>query len=802
MYQSFIGLEIHIQLLAKTKVFCGCRAAFGDEPNTNVCPVCMGYPGVLPALNREAIRMAYVVARALNCKLEHECVFDRKNYYYPDLPKNYQISQFGTPVARDGYMDIKFHGNTKRVRIHDVHLEEDAGKMIHAGDMSLLDFNRAGTPLLEIVTEPDLEIGEEAEVFLQNFRRMVRYLGVCDGNMEEGSLRCDANVSVNLRGKGLGSKVEIKNMNSSRFVRKALSFEIERHTDILEKGGSVPQETRLWNENRDLSEAMRTKEEANDYRYFPDPDLPPFTADEQFLSIVDASLVELPLARKERMCRDYGLPESQADFLCDEKERADFFEETVHRGAEPAQVASWMGSDVAKLLNRTGVDITSSPLTPARLASLLGLLQERRIHGKIAKQVLEAVFEEDKSPETIIDEKGWEQITDRSRLGEIVDQVMDSNPKAVESIRSGDAKPMGFLVGQVMKVTSGRAEPQMVQEILKERFAGGLIDILSMGGAIGGRVEEGIVVPGDIGVLEELLRGGPVSGERVRFGEIETGRILSEEIVPEDWAALISTVADRLSAGDSDGIVITHGTDTLSFTASLLFWFFADTSVPIIFAASVGSTEKDSRRAATALQTATAKAAELDAGVYVMVDGRMYSPLNLKFERVADEGFRNWNMNEPVFTGRRSIPEGFDFDRAVLRQRLEEAVNRVFISRIFPGMKGEALISLIQAGYTHFVLETYDSGTANLRESPYSLRKAFLFGRDRDISFFCTSQQEDIVDFSEYITSHELWKEGAVPMRSVASESAYTRLIASLVCEDENEAIVRQMEEADAYISG
>ncbi len=806
MYQSFIGLEIHIQLLAKTKVFCGCRAAFGDEPNTNVCPVCMGYPGVLPALNREAIRMAYVVARALSCRLEPECVFDRKNYYYPDLPKNYQISQFGTPVGRDGFMDIKFHGNPKRVRIHDVHLEEDAGKMIHAGDMSLLDFNRAGTPLLEVVTEPDLEIGEEAEVFLQNFRRMVRYLGVCDGNMEEGSLRCDANVSVNLRGQGLGSKVEIKNMNSSRFVRKALNFEIERHTDILEKGGSVPQETRLWNENRDISEAMRTKEEANDYRYFPDPDLPPFTADEAFLSAVDDSLVELPPIRKERMIRDYGLLESQAEFLCDEKDRADFFEETIHRGAEPTQVASWMGSDVAKLLNRTGSDLTSSPLTPARLAALLGLLQERRIHGKIAKQVLEAVFDEDKSPEMIIDEKGWEQITDRNRLGQIVDQVIEANPKAVDSIREGDVKPMGFLVGQVMKATSGRAEPQLVQEILKERFAGGSIDLLSMGGAIGGRIEEGIVVPGDVGVLEELLKDGPISGERIRFEEIETGRILSEEIVPEDWAALISTVAERVSGGDTDGIVITHGTDTLSFTASLLFWFFADTQVPIVITASVvsseGGAEDGLRKAGAALKAAIEKAAESDAGVYVMVDGRVYSPLNLKFERVADEGFRNWNMNAPVFAGRRSIPAEFDFDRTGLRQRLEEAVNRVFISRIFPGMRGEALISLIQAGYTHFVLETYDSGTANLRESPYSLRKAFLFGKERDISFFCTSQQEDIVDFSEYITSHALWKEGAVPMRSVASETAYTRLVVSLVCGNENEAIVRQMEEADAYISG
>jgi aspartyl-tRNA(Asn)/glutamyl-tRNA(Gln) amidotransferase subunit B len=260
VYASFLGLEVHTQLLTKTKVFCGCRAAFGDEPNTNVCPVCLGYPGVLPALNAEAIRMGYVVARALNCTLSPSTLFERKNYFYPDLPKNYQISQFRSPLGTDGWVEIELRKRKKRVRIREVHLEEDAGKMIHAGDITLLDYNRAGTPLLEIVTQPDLEVGEEAEIFLQQLRRTVRYLGVCDGNMEEGSLRCDANVSVNLEGKGLGSKVEVKNLNSFKFVRKAITFEIERQTEILERGGGVTSETRLWNENRDVTESMRTKE--------------------------------------------------------------------------------------------------------------------------------------------------------------------------------------------------------------------------------------------------------------------------------------------------------------------------------------------------------------------------------------------------------------------------------------------------------------------------------------------------------------------------------------------------------------
>jgi len=471
VYQSFIGLEIHIHLLTKTKIFCGCRAAFGDEPNTNVCPICMGYPGVLPALNKEAIAKAYLVARALECTLAPLTVFERKNYFYPDLPKNYQISQFASPVGRNGHIDLELSGKTKRVRIHDVHLEEDAGKMIHAGDVSLLDYNRTGTPLLEIVTEPDLEIGEEAEHFLQHFRRLVRYLGVCDGNMEEGSMRCDANVSVNLAGKGLGSKVEIKNLNSSRFVKKALTFEIARHEEVLERGGKVLQETRLWNENRDLTEGMRSKEQADDYRYFPEPDLPPFKADLSFLAEVEGALVELPAARRSRLSRDYSLSEAQLDFITEEKDRADFFERTVALGADPLAAATWLGSDVKKLLNRAGIELAESPLTPKRLAELLVLLGENRIHGKIAKQALEALFAEDKDPIEIIRERGWERIDDAGDVAGFVDEAIATNPQAVGAIRGGDMKAIGFLVGQIMKASSGRADPKVVQRLLRERLA-------------------------------------------------------------------------------------------------------------------------------------------------------------------------------------------------------------------------------------------------------------------------------------------------------------------------------------------
>jgi aspartyl-tRNA(Asn)/glutamyl-tRNA(Gln) amidotransferase subunit B len=805
MYQSFIGLEMHVQLLTQTKVFCSCRTSFGEEPNTNVCPVCLGYPGTLPTLNEEAIRMGYLVARALNCELAPVSIFDRKNYFYPDLPKNYQISQFRQPLGRNGYIDLEFHRKKKRVRIHEVHLEEDAGKMIHAGDISLVDYNRAGTPLLEIVTEPDMEIGEEAEVLLHELRRTVRYLGVCDGNMEEGSLRCDANVSINRRGQGLGEKVEIKNMNSPRFVRKALSYEISRQEEILERSGSIVQETRLWNENRDITETMRVKESANDYRYFPEPDLPPFHATEEFLARVEEALVELPVARRERLTETYGLSSSQADFICEERPVADYFEEAVRLGADPLSAASWLTTDVQKELNREGVELVASPLTPERFASLLMLLAEHRIHGKIAKQTLRAIFREDKDPETIIEENGWEQITDSTVLKGYVDEVIEENPHAVEQIRGGNTRPVGFLVGQIMKATSGRAEPQLVNALLRDRLALNIVYVLSFGGAISGRREDGLIVPGELGDVQGIFSADDELPDNLRFEEVQLGAFLSEEITPADWASLVSTVASRLEEGNASGLVIAHGTDTLAYTASLLYWFFADTTVPIVLTAAAVPWEgaevrvQEDSEAVRNLKAAVHKATSNDPGVHVVFDDADYSPVNLKFERFAQtEGlgrFRNWNLPDPVYSGHPVVARATQYSEAELTDRFEQAIRSIYVAKVFPGMQGDSLVALINAGIRYFILELYDTGTASLRETPYSLKKAFEHGREHGVVFFCTSQQEGAVDFSEYVTSHELWKEGAIPMGTLTTESAFTRLVSALVTGDDEKEVLTRMEE-------
>jgi aspartyl-tRNA(Asn)/glutamyl-tRNA(Gln) amidotransferase subunit B len=476
MYQTVVGLEIHIHLNTKTKAFCGCQAEFGEEPNTNVCPVCLGYPGVLPVLNEEALTQAYVVARALGCEVSKRTLFDRKNYFYPDMPKNYQITQFHDPIGRHGAIDfLSPDGTVKAVRIHDVHLEEDAGKMIHAGDMSLCDYNRAGYSLLEVVTEPDLTSGEDAEAFLLSFQRLVRYLGVSDGNMDEGSMKCDTNVSIRQAGEPLGTKVEVKNLNSTRFIKKAIEFEARRQEAALEGGQKLIQETRLWNENRDVTESMRTKEGSLDYRYFPEPDLPPFIPDAAFLRTVESRQVELPLARRKRLKAAFALSREQADFVTERRFVADFFESAsraVGTGgpASGQAVANWLMGDVQKELNHFGLTLETSALTAARLAQLQTLLDSGRIHIKIAKQLLDAVFEEKKDPEVLLKEKGWEAITTEEQLSPIVEQVFAKNVSVVEAVKAGDTRQKGYLVGQVMQATGGRAAPALVNALVAKRL--------------------------------------------------------------------------------------------------------------------------------------------------------------------------------------------------------------------------------------------------------------------------------------------------------------------------------------------
>jgi aspartyl-tRNA(Asn)/glutamyl-tRNA(Gln) amidotransferase subunit B len=475
--ETVIGLEVHVELSTLSKAFCRCSTAFGAEPNTQVCPVCLGMPGGLPVLNKKALEYAVLTGLALNCDIAPSCKFDRKNYFYPDLPNAYQISQADKPVARNGYVDITVDGQVRRIRINRVHLEEDAGKLLHSGDdisaatTSLVDLNRAGVPLIEIVSEPDIRSPEEARQYLTKLKSILQYIGVSDCKMEEGSLRCDANLSVRPRGSDvLGTKSEIKNMNSFRAVFRGLSFEQERQKEAVLAGEEIVQETRHFDEARGVTIGMRTKEEANDYRYFPDANLPPVVLDPKWVQELRAGLPELPDAKFSRFVEEYNLPAYDADVLTSSRAVAEFFDDCVRLIPDPKAVSNWIMSEVLRLLNAEGKEISDTPLTPEHVAKVLELISAGTISGRIAKDVFEETFHSGRDPEEIVKERGLIQISDADELGRIVAEVVASNPNVVEDYRRGKDKALGFLVGQVMKATRGKANPQIVNKLLKEHL--------------------------------------------------------------------------------------------------------------------------------------------------------------------------------------------------------------------------------------------------------------------------------------------------------------------------------------------
>ncbi|MBI4832848.1 MAG: Asp-tRNA(Asn)/Glu-tRNA(Gln) amidotransferase subunit GatB [Candidatus Lindowbacteria bacterium] len=472
-YEIVIGLEFHVQLSTLSKIFCQCSTKFGAEPNTQVCPVCMGLPGVLPILNKKVVDDAIMTGLALSCEIARYCKFARKNYFYPDLQKNYQISQYEDPLAKKGYLDIPVNGSTKRIGITRAHMEEDAGKLVHpeGQPVSYVDFNRTGVPLLEIVTEPDIRSPEEAYSTALTLKAILEYLDVSDCNMEEGSLRCDANISIRPKGATeLGVKTEVKNMNSFKAVQKALEFEAARQKKILIEGGVIAQETRLWDADRGVTRSMRSKEEAHDYRYFPEPDLIPLIVSEEWIEEIRKNLPELPGQRKRRLQEEYGIPEYDAGVLTASKHIADFFERAARQYRDAKTVSNWVMVELQRYLNIEGIEIQQCKITPESLGELLKFIDDGTISGNIAKDVFSEMFKTGKSPAAIIEAKGLVQVTDEAILTSIVDKVIADNPGPVADFLSGNERTFGFLMGQAMKASKGKANPKILTKLLREKL--------------------------------------------------------------------------------------------------------------------------------------------------------------------------------------------------------------------------------------------------------------------------------------------------------------------------------------------
>ena len=476
-YEAVIGLEIHCELKTKTKIFCGCETGFGGDQNTHVCPVCLGLPGVLPTINKRVVEFVIKAGLATNCTINKFSKFDRKNYYYPDLPKNWQTSQYDLPIAEHGWVDIDVEGEKKRVRLTRIHMEEDAGKLVHSGNTikdsasSNVDYNRTGVPLLEIVSEPDMHTAEEARTYMEKIKAIMEYIDVSNCRMEEGNLRADVNVSIRPVGsKELGTRTEMKNINSFKSLVDAIDYEIDRQTEVLEDGGHIVQETRTWDPNRGITLSMRSKEDAHDYRYMPEPDLPPIVTTDEQIEAYRKELPELPDARRERLEKEYGLSDYDAGVITASRPMAEYFDEVVAGGADAKLAANWIMGELAKHLNAENKTIVDSPVEPARLAAMIQMITKGTISSKIAKTVFEEMWTSKDAPEEIVKAKGLVQITDTKAIEEIVDKVIADNPKPVEDYKGGNKKAIGALVGQVMKQSKGKANPQMVNQLLAQKL--------------------------------------------------------------------------------------------------------------------------------------------------------------------------------------------------------------------------------------------------------------------------------------------------------------------------------------------
>ena len=470
-YETVIGLEVHVELSTKTKIFCGCSTEFGGAPNTHTCPVCSGMPGSLPVLNKAVVEKAIAVGLATNCSITRNCKFDRKNYFYPDNPQNYQISQLYYPICRDGKIEINVNGEKKYVRIHEIHMEEDAGKLVHDSwdDSTLVDFNRSGVPLIEIVSEPDMRSADEVIAYLEKLRMIIQYLGASDCKLNEGSMRADVNLSVREVGaKEFGTRTETKNLNSFKAIARAIEAERERQIDLLEEGKPVIQETRRWDDNKECSYAMRSKEDAQDYRYFPDPDLVPIIINEEWLEEVKSRQPELRDEKKERYQKEFDIPEYDIDIITSSKRMADLFEETIKLGAAPKKVSNWLMVETMRLLKENEMEVEDIKFGADNLAKLIALTESKAINSTVAKEVFEKVFYENIDPEKYVEEHGLKTVNDEGALRKVIEDVVANNPQSVEDYRSGKEKAIGFLVGQTMKAMKGKADPSMINQILKE----------------------------------------------------------------------------------------------------------------------------------------------------------------------------------------------------------------------------------------------------------------------------------------------------------------------------------------------
>ena len=792
MYQSFVFLEIRVLILSEEKAFCSCKAGSSAEH----CPICSRTEGHPPVLKERAAREAYRLAQSLGCTLIQKAAYEYPSGM-PAMPPEYRLCGASVKIAENGAVDIEFHKHKKRIDILEIRIEEDAGRLVHADGKAFMDYGSAGMPSIRIRTGNNLELGEEAEMFLTELSSRMRYIGLLTDSNNTHKIRCNAYTASTEIPNPPQHYVKLRNLNSFNFVRNAVNEDLRRQEELLKQGKKLVSESRLWNARLERTEPYKARNFIDCVKIFPVKEAHFYSAPPHILQEVLNTAPENQQLRKLRYMQTFGLSVPVAQALCTEAKLADFFEAVLQLGVEPKLVANSILADILPLLKRADKTLESLTLSPEQYAGILRLSQEGTINHSIVRKLLQKVIVDGEPPAVLLVQEDWTKISDYNTLRRLVRDMLAKHPKEAEYLKAGTMKYLEILCGLIMKKTGGFADQNLVKQIIKEELNISIIYVLSMGGAISGKFREGQVEAGNTTVLSDLL--DPDIAERyVCFENIIPGGLLSEELEPADWARLIHTICEKIASGTANGIVLPHGTDTLVYTAPLIYWLFADSPVPIVLTAS-NTTPMESEEARRNINDAVRLAWKQESGVYVSFNGRILSPLNLKFVGSTDIGFVNWNMQTPLFRGEGLLSDYEESDPLVFASLLSEAADSMFLIKTYPGIRSEYLLTFLQKNIRTFFIELYENGTANMKDSPYSLKEFLKRGKKRRCRFYCTSQQEEAIDFSGYMSAVNLWREGAVPMGMLTTETAIALYYAaSLVCDTEEE-LDRIMETAASF---
>jgi len=795
-YVATVGLGIHVQLKTASKLFCACPTQVADQPNAHVCPVCLGYPGVLPRLNRLAVEQGVRVVQALGMEVAGELRLDRKHYVYPDLAKSFQTTQVCAPLGRGGEVEVEVRGKRVSCRLREAHLEEDAATLDHTAYESKLDFNRAGAPLLEIVTEPDLHIGEEAEALLRHLQLLLRTIGASEANPELGQLRCDVSISVAREGGPPGTRVEIKNLSSPRLVRLAIDAELEHQVGLLDQGKRVQQETRGWNENRGLTEGMRSKETAPDYRYLSEPDLPVVMLKRADLDRIAQSVAELPDARAARFGREFGLTRIVARELVSEPAAADYFESCARLVGDGGLAASWTLNQVREIEKRHDHPF-SPPVVPSeRLAELLGLVREERVSTGNARKLLEMLAAKPEDPRTLLERHGLEQVSDAAAIRAWVQTTIAEQPEVVADLRRGENQSFQLLVGQVIRSSQGRANPRIVSEEIQAALGLRRIAVVDMGGAITAvRGTDGALAPASPATLETLLDSVRGSRQEVRIEQVEVTCELSENLTPREWFELWTTLRGIVRGDAHHGVLVTHGLDTLSYSASLMHWLLPSVRMPVVFTgATKGPEDPESDARAYLAAGVDFASGGAPPGFWVCLGGTALPALNLRMVGVGQPIFASFNLNAPGGPRRQRLATGDWAEVEPDLEALETAVSRTLLVKVYPGLEPGWITAAVKGGVRFVLVELFDTGTGNARRGVrHSLLPMVREVTRSGGAVFCTSQLAVPVNMAEFETSQDLWRAGVVPLGRLVTESAFTKLIAAQLMAADRDSVVRLM---------